>query len=115
MAECAKECDLELDCMAIYRNQNNGYCYMRQTVTGKPVKNAAYGFHRRCGYSEFNCTATAVTVPEVDACKECATSGYTYEQRVYMGNTLRKITNKSWQECAAECDKAEFSIFILNI
>ena len=47
MAECAKECDLELDCMAIYRNQNNGYCYMRSTVTGKPVKNAAYGFHRR--------------------------------------------------------------------
>ena len=91
---------------------------MFYSVYTKLVKNI-YKFilmnkYNRCGYSEFNCTAAAVTVPEVDACKECATSGYTYEQRVYMGNTLRKITNKSWLECAAECDKAEFTILILN-
>ena len=46
-----------------------------------------------------------MNIPDGDACKECGTSGYTYEHKVFMGDTVRTLDNKSWKECAEECDK----------
>ena len=46
-AECVAECDKEVDCVAVLYTKSNKYCYLRGTVTGNPVRNAVYSFHRR--------------------------------------------------------------------
>ena len=59
----------------------------------------------RCGLTEFNCDPKPTKEPQGGECKHCATTGYTYEHRVFMGDTLRKLEDKTWEECAEECDK----------
>ena len=60
----------------------------------------------RCGHTEFNCPAKNVTAAFGNECKECSTAGYTYENHVLMGAyTDRTHNDKTWAECAAECDK----------
>ena len=103
--ECAQECDMELDCVATLYQHSNKYCYLRSTVTGNPSRNGAYTFQRRCGRTEYECPAKAINETTGNECKECLTSGYTYEHKVYMGDTLKKIEDKTWQECAFECDR----------
>ena len=96
---------MELDCVATLYTHSNNYCYLRSTITGNPLRSTAYSFQQRCGRSEYECTPKPTNEPKEDVCAECLTSGYTYEHRVFMGDTLKKIEDKTWLECANECDR----------
>lgn len=70
------------------------------------IQTIANSIFSRCGRANFNCTAKFEKEPTGAECKECASTGYTYEEhRVFMGEALSTIKDKTWQECALECDK----------
>ena len=56
-------------------------------------------------------------VPEVDFCKACASSGFTYEHLVYPGGQTTKVIpeEKTWEECAELCHESSYcDVFSYN-
>ena len=55
-AECAKECDLEIRCVAFTYNADRKVCALKSAIVGEAKEMPGYTFHRKCGQTELNCT-----------------------------------------------------------
>ena len=55
-AECAKQCDFEIRCVAFTYNADRKVCALKSAIIGEAKEMPGYTFHRKCGQTELNCT-----------------------------------------------------------
>ena len=82
-------------------------------------KRQSFKFDENLRCEEVGCPSKIEIIPEDlaedDICKECLSGGYTYEYMIDKGQILGLVLDRSWLECADECDKNELcQVFTYN-